>query len=39
MADSPELPEAHDSFGKKIALTIALLAVALAVVQNKSDNS
>ena len=39
MHDSQEVPEAHDSFGKKVAMTIAILAVMLAVLQNKGDNS
>ncbi len=39
MADAPEIPEASTDFEKKIALTIAILAVALSFVNNKGDNS
>jgi len=39
MAESPEIPEANDPFGKQVAITIAILAVALALIDNKSDNA
>ena len=39
MADTPEIPEANDEFGKKVAITIAMLAVTLAVISSKSDNA
>lgn len=39
MADAPEIPEATTDFEKQIALTIAILAVALSFVNNKGDNS
>ena len=39
MAEAPEIPEANDPFEKRAAVTIAILAVALAVVGNKGDNA
>jgi Domain of unknown function (DUF4337) len=39
MADAPELPEAKDSYERVIALTIAILAVILAFVDNTGDNA
>lgn len=39
MSESPEIPEANDPFGKRVAITIAILAVILTVVQNKGDNA
>ena len=39
MADAPEIPEANDPFEKRVAVTIAILAVVLAVVGNKGDNA
>lgn len=39
MPDAPEIPEARDPFEKRAAVTIAILAVALAVVGNKGDNA
>ena len=38
MAEAPELPEARDPFEKAIALTIAILAVVLAFVDNTGNN-
>ncbi len=38
MADTPEIPEAKDPFEKIIALTIAVLAVVLAFVDNTGNN-
>lgn len=38
MADAPEIPEAKDPFEKVIALTIAILAVVLAFVDNTGNN-
>ena len=39
MAEAPEIPEANDPFEKRVAVTIACLAVALAVIGNKGDNA
>ncbi len=39
MAEAPEIPEAHDPFEKRVAVTIASLAVVLAVIGNKGDNA
>lgn len=39
MAETPEIPEANDPFSKQVAITIALLAVVLAVIENKGDNA
>jgi hypothetical protein len=39
MSDAPEIPEASSAFEKKIALTIAILAVILSFVNNKGDNA
>ena len=39
MPEAPEIPEAHDPFEKRAAVTIAILAVVLAVVGNKGDNA
>jgi hypothetical protein len=39
MAETPEIPEAHDPFSKQVAITIALLAVVLAVIESKGDNA
>jgi uncharacterized membrane protein YccC len=39
MAEAPEIPEANDPFAKRAAVTIAILAVTLAVVGNKGDNA
>ena len=39
MPETPEIPEANDPFEKRAAVTIAILAVALAVIGNKGDNA
>jgi hypothetical protein len=39
MPDAPEIPEANDPFEKRVAVTIAILAVVLAIVGNKGDNA
>jgi hypothetical protein len=39
MADAPEIPEVNDPFGKRVALTIAVLAVALSLVTTVGDNA
>ena len=39
MADAPEIPEANDPIEKRAAVTIAILAVVLAVIGNKGDNA
>jgi len=38
MADAPEVPEASDSFEKKVAVTIAIVAVCLAFIDNAGNN-
>lgn len=39
MADAPEIPEATDPFDKRVALTIAILAICLSFVENIGDNA
>jgi len=39
MAEAPEIPEATNPFEERVALTIALLAVVLALVENLGDNA
>lgn len=39
MADAPEIPEANDPFEKRVALTIAILAICLSFVGNLGDNA
>ena len=39
MADSPEIPEAKDPFEKRVALTIAILAICLSLIGNRGDNA
>lgn len=39
MADTPEIPEASDPFEKRVAITIAILAVILSFVGNLGDNA
>jgi hypothetical protein len=39
MAETPEIPEAKDPFEKRAAVTIAILAVSLAVIGNKGDDT
>jgi hypothetical protein len=39
MAESPEIPEAKDPFEKRVALTIAILAICLSLTGNHSDNA
>lgn len=39
MAESPEIPEAKDPFEKKIAFSIAIIAVALAIIGAKGDHA
>jgi len=39
MADAPEIPEAKDPFDKRVALTIAILAICLSFISNLGDNS
>ena len=38
MAETPELPEAKDPFERTIAMTIAIIAVVLAFVDNTGNN-
>lgn len=39
MADAPEIPEAKDPFEKRVAVTIAIIAIILSFIQNLGDNS
>ena len=39
MADTPEIPEATDPFEKRVAISIAVLAVIMSLVGNLGDNS
>lgn len=39
MADAPEIPEASDPFEKRVAISIAVLAVILSLVGNLGDNA
>ena len=39
MADAPEIPEVKDPFDKRVALTIALLAICLSFIANISDSA
>jgi Domain of unknown function (DUF4337) len=39
MAESPEIPEAKDPFEKKIALSIAIIAVVLSLISSKGDEA
>jgi Domain of unknown function (DUF4337) len=39
MAEIPEIPEAADPFEKRVALTIAILAVVLSFIGNLGDNA
>ncbi len=39
MAEAPEIPEVTNPFEKRVALTIALLAMVLALVENLGDNA
>jgi hypothetical protein len=39
MPDAPEIPEAKDPFDKRVALTIAILAICLSFIGNLGDNS
>jgi hypothetical protein len=39
MADSPEIPEAKDPFERRVALTIAIIAICLSFVGNLGDNA
>jgi hypothetical protein len=39
MPDAPEVPEAKDPFEKRVALTIAIIAICLSFVANLGDNS
>ena len=39
MPDAPEIPEARDPFDKKVALTIALIAICLSFISNVGDNA
>jgi len=39
MSEAPEIPEAEDRFGKQVAISIAILAVALAFIDSCGDNA
>ena len=39
MADAPEIPEANDPFEKRVAVTIALIAIVLSFIQNAGDKT
>jgi len=39
MADAPEIPEATKPFDKRVALSIAIIAVVLSFVENHGDNA
>ena len=39
MAESPEIPEAKDSFEKRVAITIAILAAILSFISNHGDDA
>jgi hypothetical protein len=39
MPEAPEIPEAKDPFEKRVALTIAILAICLSFVGNLGDNA
>lgn len=39
MSEAPEIPEAEDPFAKRIAITIAILAVAMSLIGNQGDNA
>lgn len=39
MAETPEIPEAEGPFQKRVAITIAIIAVILSFITNKGDNA
>src|SRR5437867_3577650 len=39
MPDAPEIPEAKDPFEKRVALTIAIIAICLSFIGNLGDNA
>jgi len=39
MPEAPEIPEAKDPFDKRVALTIAILAICLSFIANLGDNA
>ena len=39
MPDAPEIPEAKEPFDKRVALTIAILAICLSFIANLGDNA
>lgn len=39
MAESPEIPEAKDPFERRVALTIAIIAIFLSFISNLGDNA
>lgn len=39
MSDAPEIPEAKDPFERRVALTIAIIAIFLSFVGNLGDNA
>lgn len=39
MSDAPEIPETNEPFGKRVAISIALIAVLLSYVSMRGDNA
>jgi hypothetical protein len=39
MSESPEIPEAKDTFERMVAVTIAILAIALSIMTSRGDNA
>jgi len=39
MPDTPDLPEAKDPFERRVAISIAIMAVLLSVISTKGDNA
>jgi hypothetical protein len=39
MAETPEIPEANDPFSKRVAITIAILAVIVSFVSSRGDDA
>lgn len=39
MAEAAEIPEAESPFGKRVAVTIAIVAVVMAIISNRGDDA
>jgi Domain of unknown function (DUF4337) len=39
MAETPEIPEAEDAFSKRVAISVAVLAVCISFINNFGDNA